>query len=174
VATNLADAALVHLHTHSGWPVQRGPSILAQCGVTSRLRNQKIGHGLNEQTISQLWGIHQKAKVAEEFQPNGLRASRCPRWRPEPSTTKNPAGKPAGEEKEAWKPGRDRVSPGSLGAANTLPQATGPPEAGSRTQHRKRSGNGGQIGVEITVHTTIKDGNWIEGEPLFVKPTQRV
>ena len=96
VATNLADAALVHLHTHSGWPVQRGPSILAQCGVTSRLRTQKTGHGLNEQTISQLWGIHQKAKVAEEFQPNGLRASRCPRWRPEPSTTKNPAGKPAG------------------------------------------------------------------------------
>jgi hypothetical protein len=65
VATNLADAAHVHLHTHSGWPVQRGPSILAQCGVTSRLRNQKIDHGLNEQTISQLWGIHQKAKVAE-------------------------------------------------------------------------------------------------------------
>ena len=104
VATNLADAAHVHLHTHSGWPVQRGPSILAQCGVTSRLRNQKIGHGLNEQTISQLWGIHQKAKVAEEFQPNGLRASRCPRWRPEPSTTKNPAGFPAGLEKKLGNP----------------------------------------------------------------------
>ena len=28
-------------------------------------RTQKIGHGLNEQTISQLWSIHQKAEVAE-------------------------------------------------------------------------------------------------------------
>lgn len=55
----------------------------------------------------------------------------------------------------------------SLGGADALPQASGPAEAGSCTEHGQRAGNNRKVGIEIAVGSQRRikiEWHWEQGE----------